>query len=215
VALAGQGQGPNTASLSAYSIGKAVQFAFPLLIVWGPERRCLAPNLPSFRGLMPGVAFGLAVGVAVWILYAVFLRDWLIRIGTQQKVLAKVQECGADTPFKFVLLTVFLAGGHALLEEYYWRWFAFGWLKRSLPVTVAIVLSSLAFMAHHVVVLDAFLPGHFVSAAVPFSLCVAAGGAAWAWLYHRTGSICSVWLSHLLVDAAIMMVGYDLVFGHT
>jgi membrane protease YdiL (CAAX protease family) len=214
VALAGQGKGPNTASLGAYGVGKAVQFAFPLLIVCGLERRRLHPTVPSLRGLIPGVAFGLAVGAATWGLYAIFLRDWLIRIGTPQKVLVKVQECGAVTPFKYVLLALFLAGGHALLEEYYWRWFAFSWLKRSMSVAAAIALSSLAFMAHHVVVLDTFLPGHFATAAVPLSFCIAAGGSAWAWLYHRTGSICSVWLSHMLVDVAIMIVGYDLVFGH-
>ena len=41
---------------------------------------------------------------------------------------------------------------------------------------------------------------------------VATGGAVWAWLYERTGSLWAAWLSHLLVDTAIMAVGYDLVF---
>jgi membrane protease YdiL (CAAX protease family) len=50
------------------------------------------------------------------------------------------------------------------------------------------------------------------TAVLPFSLCVAFGGAAWAWIYHRSGSIYSVWLSHLLVDAAILVIGYDMVF---
>jgi uncharacterized protein len=43
-----------------------------------------------------------------------------------------------------------------------------------------------------------------------FSLSVAVGGAFWAWLYQRTGSLYGPWLSHLLVDAAIFLVGYDL-----
>ena len=44
-------------------------------------------------------------------------------------------------------------------------------------------------------------------------MCVAAGGAMWAWLYQRTGTIYSSWISHLLIDAAILIVGYDMVFG--
>ena len=44
-----------------------------------------------------------------------------------------------------------------------------------------------------------------------FSVCVAVGGAMWAWLYERTGSLLGPWLSHLLVDAAIFAIGYDLV----
>ena len=44
-----------------------------------------------------------------------------------------------------------------------------------------------------------------------FSLAVAVGGAMWAWLYHRSGSIFGPWMGHLLVDAGIFLVGYDLV----
>jgi membrane protease YdiL (CAAX protease family) len=99
-----------------------------------------------------------------------------------------------------------------LLEEYYWRWFVFGWLRRQTPLLVAQLLSSLAFMAHHVVILAVFFPGRFWTAAVPFSLCIAGGGFVWAWIYERSGSIYAPWLSHLLIDAAIMAVGYDLLF---
>jgi membrane protease YdiL (CAAX protease family) len=42
------------------------------------------------------------------------------------------------------------------------------------------------------------------------SLGVAVGGAVWARLYDRSGSLLGPWLSHLLVDAAIFFVGYEL-----
>ena len=44
-----------------------------------------------------------------------------------------------------------------------------------------------------------------------FSLATAVGGAFWAWLYNKTGSIYGPWASHLLIDAAIFAVGYDLI----
>ena len=74
----------------------------------------------------------------------------------------------------------------------------------------ALLLSSLAFMGHHVIVLAHYFP---IGLTVLFSLAVAVGGAAWAWLYHRAGSLAAPWVSHLLIDAAIMVVGYDLAFG--
>jgi hypothetical protein len=40
---------------------------------------------------------------------------------------------------------------------------------------------------------------------------VAAGGAFWAWLYQRSGSLVGPWLGHLLADAAIFTVGWQLV----
>ena len=109
-------------------------------------------------------------------------------------------------------MTLFLAGVHSLMEEYYWRWFVFRELKGLLAPGAAIALSSLAFMAHHVIILWIYLPGRFLTAVVPFSLCVALGGAAWAWLYERSGTLYTPWLSHLLVDVAILAVGYEMVF---
>ena len=38
------------------------------------------------------------------------------------------------------------------------------------------------------------------------------GGAGWCWLYGRSGSLYGPWLCHLVVDVAMMTVGYDLAF---
>ncbi len=99
---------------------------------------------------------------------------------------------------------------HSLLEEYYWRWFVFGQLRRLTTFLPAAVVSSLAFMAHHVVILAVYFPDYFVVAVLPFSLGIAVGGFVWAWLYERNGSVYAPWLSHLLVDAAIFVIGWDL-----
>jgi len=76
----------------------------------------------------------------------------------------------------------------------------------------AILLSSLAFMLHHVIIMAVYMPSRFWTGAVPMSLAVGVGGAVWAWLYERTGSIYACWISHLIIDAAIMVVGFDMVF---
>ena len=85
-----------------------------------------------------------------------------------------------------------------------------GRLRTLLPFTPAAVLSALAFMAHHVVLLYVYLPKYFFVAAVPFSLCIAVGGFFWAWLYERTGTIYSAWVSHGIVDAALFALGWVL-----
>lgn len=210
---AGEGTEGNLALQGAYAGSKVLQFSFPVLWVGISERRLLRPARPSLRGVAAGLAFGLFVGVAMVWLYHAALHRHLVAAGTPEKLRGKVAEFGAATPAGFVLLAVFIAGVHSLLEEYYWRWFVFGGLKRHTSVATALTLSSLAFMAHHVVVLNVYLPGRFLSATVPFALCIAAGGAAWACLYERTDSIYAPWLSHLVIDVAIMAVGYDLVFG--
>ena len=44
------------------------------------------------------------------------------------------------------------------------------------------------------------------------SLGVFIGGAAWSWLYLRFRSIWPGYLSHAIVDAALFIIGYWLIF---
>jgi CAAX protease family protein len=204
--------GPGLTAFSAYVIGKIVQFSFPVLWVWVYERHRLRPAVPSFAGLALGVGFGLLVAALVFAVYH-GLAGSPVLAETPEKIREKLSLFHADTAACYLFLGLFIAGIHSLMEEYYWRWFVFGEVRRRLSLAFAIALSSLAFMAHHVVVLGVYFPRHFFTAALPFAFCVAVGGAAWAWLYQRTGTIYSAWISHLLVDSAILAVGYKMVFA--
>jgi membrane protease YdiL (CAAX protease family) len=210
LALGGGGGQANRAQQLAYAAGKGVQFAFPLLFLWWAGGGRLDWPAPQFRGLGLGLGFGLAVAAAMFALYFLVLRGspWLAQ--TPARIRQKLQEFGADSPAAYLALALFLCVAHALLEEYYWRWFVFGRLHQLLPLAPAVLLASLAFMAHHVIVLHQFLPGKFLTAVLPLSLAVAAGGAVWCWLYWRTGSLMAPWLSHLLIDAALFAIGWDL-----
>ena len=202
----------NNWAQAAYASGKAIQFSFPLLYLVLVEPTSLQPRRPHFKGIGLGIGFGLLVGVGMVGLYSIGLENWLAATGAATMIRLKIEEFNAASPGRYAALASFLAVAHSLLEEYYWRWFVFGRLRRLVSFPAAIGLSSLAFMAHHMVVLGRFFPNDFWSAAVPLSLCIAIGGAFWAWLYDSSGSIYTVWVSHLLVDAAIMAVGYDMVF---
>lgn len=208
--LGGQGAAANPLQQAAYSGSKAVQFALPVLFLWLTERRIWAVGRPRLNGWPVGVGFGLAVGAAMLVLYHGYLRDSPALADTPAKLRAKLHEFAVDSAGSYWMLAIFIVLIHSLLEEYYWRWFVFGQLRRFVPVALAIALSSLAFMAHHVIILDAYLPGRFWSAAFPFALGIAVGGAVWAWLYDRADSIYSPWISHALVDAAIFVIGWDL-----
>jgi membrane protease YdiL (CAAX protease family) len=203
---------PPSGAFPAYLASKLVQFGFPVLWVWRFERHRLRPAVPSFEGLTLGLGFGLFVAAALFYAYYVVLNGSPILAETPGKIRDKLILFHADTPARYLFLGLFIAGLHSLMEEYYWRWFVFGELRWRLTVGPAIALSALAFMAHHVIVLGVYFPQSFFTAALPFSLCVAVGGAMWAWLYQRTGTIYSSWISHLVIDAAILIVGYDMVF---
>ncbi len=84
-------------------------------------------------------------------------------------------------------------------------------LRRRFPERAAIALSSLAFTAHHVIVLAFYFRGAWWMTLLA-STAVFVGGAAWSRIYGRSGSLAGPWLSHLLVDAALMSVGYDMLW---
>jgi len=202
----------NVVVQAVYSGGKVLQFTFPVLFLSFVDPRSLRPSRPHSKGLGLAIGFGLVVSAGILVLYWASLRQWLIEMGAAVRIRSKIEEFNSATPIRFLGLASFLSVAHSLLEEYYWRWFVFGRMRGLLSLPPAIAISSLAFMAHHVVILARFFPNHFWDAAVPFSLCIAVGGGFWAWLYNRCGSIYSPWLSHLMVDAAIFAIGYDLVF---
>jgi membrane protease YdiL (CAAX protease family) len=201
----------NPIVLATFAAGKVLQFGFPLAYVWWFEPGRVRLAAPTTRGLALGAGFGLAVGAAAILIYRFWLKDTSFMADTPQRVYAWLTSMQLTTPAAFLAVALFVAIPHSLLEEYYWRWFVYGGLRRYLPLGAAMVLSSLAFMAHHVIILSVYLPGQFGTLVVPFSLGVASGGIVWCWLYDRTGTLYAPWISHLIVDAALMILGYEMV----
>ncbi len=201
---------PASVQQITYGLGKAVQFGFPVLfLVWIARTR---PHWtwPGWRGVVVGLVFGAAIFAAMLVLYFTWLRNSDLLLGLQDQVLSKVQDLGLDTPWKYAATGLFYALAHSLLEEYYWRWFVFGQLNMRMGLPGAVLLSSLGFMAHHVILLATYF-GWNSPWAYLFATGVAVGGAFWAWLYARSRSLLGPWLSHMLIDAAIFLIGYDLV----
>jgi membrane protease YdiL (CAAX protease family) len=203
---------PPQVQLTVFSTVKTIQFGFPLFWVLAIQRGRVTLRPPNSQGLEIGVAFGAIVAAAIFALYLAVLRNSDPVVEATEIVIGKVSGWGIDTPWKYALLGLFYSLIHSFMEEYYWRWFVFGQLRRFTSLTPAILISSLGFMAHHVLVLGKFL-GFDSPLTYLLSACVAVGGAFWAWLYDRTGSLLGPWLGHMLVDAAIFTIGFDLVRG--
>ena len=193
-----------------YLVVKTIQFAFPLIWVAAVLRNAARLSRPSSRGLALGAVFSILVVGAGWLVFDSLLRDTTALTAAAPRIHEKIAEFGIDSVGKYAVLAVFYSLIHSLLEEYYWRWFVFGELRQLVPLWPAILVSALAFMGHHVVVLGQFF-AELPWLAWLFSAAVAMGGIFWAWLYERSGSIYSTWLSHLLIDAGIFWIGYELI----
>jgi membrane protease YdiL (CAAX protease family) len=199
-----------TVQQATYLSVKIIQFAFPLVWVWAVLREPLRVRRVGPGELLMGATFSAVVVAAGWFVFDLLLRETSAFTSAAAKIHEKIEQFGIDTAWKYAVLGVFYSLIHSLLEEYYWRWFAFRQLRNLIPPWPAMLISAIAFAGHHVIVLSEF----FREApwlAWLFASAVTVGGVFWAWLYERTGSLYSTWLSHLLIDAGIFWIGYELV----
>jgi uncharacterized protein len=194
----------------AFAIGKVLQFGFPVFWVFVVLRRRPSFRRPESGGLVWGLLFGALVAAAMLALAILWLRPAGLLDQPIEMMRQKLSDLGINSFGKYLALGIFYSIAHSFLEEYYWRWFVFGQLREMTTACWAILISSLGFMAHHVILLSVYF-GWSSPMTWLFSLGVAAGGAVWAWLYQRTGTLYAPWLSHLIVDAAIFSLGYLLV----
>lgn len=205
VSLANSG---STAQQTAMVVGKILQFAFPLVWLFLIRRQafplCLRP-----RGVVEGLGSGLLILAVILAGYHFWFAPAGYLTAGAEEITGKLTGMGVRTSLAYLVLSVFYSLIHSFLEEYYWRWFVFGKLRQLVPVPAAVAISSLGFMAHHVIVL-AFYFGWFSVQTILFSLAVAVAGAIWAVNYQRSGSLLGPWISHALADAAIFLVGYQL-----
>ncbi len=193
----------------AYSVGKAIQFGFP--IAWALLAERWRPSRPKWTraGLSVGLFAGLLIAASAMGLYHGWWKPAGLFEASGEVARQKVAGMGIGSASQFAALGLFYSIGHSLLEEYYWRWFVFGRLRRVVRMPTAVAISSVGFMAHHVIVLG-FYFGYDNWMTYFLSLSVAIGGVIWSLLYQRSGSLLGPWLSHCLVDAAIFLIGYDL-----
>ena len=202
----------HAASSPIYGTGKLVQFSVPAIWVFLIAREKFQWTTPrtgnrTRDGILIGTVFGLCVAAAMITLTLLWLKPAGLLDGPATAIQGKIRDMHLDSLSAYVLASVFYCVFHSLLEEYYWRWFVFKRLKPFVGVPSAVLISSLGFMAHHVIVLATFF-GWTSPATYLFSVCVASGGAFWAWMYERSSSIFVPWISHALIDCGIFLLGY-------
>ena len=160
------------------------------------------------RSFLPGLLIGLVI-LAVMVIWMKSPWKGIILAGGEA-VRAKVESLGFLD--HFILFAIFITVLHSFVEEFYWRWFVFGNLRRVLPLPAAHALGAVGFASHHVVVTCQYYPLGF---ALALAGCVAIGGLIWSLLFQRYDSILGSWISHLCVDAGLMWVGYQMLFPNS
>ena len=199
-----------------YVASKVVQFSLP--VWWWTALRGGLPRSGLGRGgwrlAAIGLGSGLVLSAGLAALYAGLLRGSPLLAEAAVRIRQAIGDFRISGPAGYLAMAAGLSVVHSLLEEAYWRAFVFQRLSAGLPSALAVGLGSLAFAAHHLIVVARYLPpDHFWTLAVPATAAVGLAGAHWCALFRRTGSLLAPWLSHLVADVTVLSIGYLLVWG--
>ncbi len=195
---------------SVYFIAKVWLVAFPFTWRLLVERQplSLSPLKPEKRNqaLSAGAASGAIIASGIIAGYFIVGRH-VIDAAALNRAAA---ENGIDSRTLYVLFALGLTLFNSLIEEYVWRWFVYRQCERLMPSSIAVVASALMFTVHHYFALrDQMGPTPTLLACAGIFI----GGCAWSSLYRRYRSIWPGYVSHVLADAAVFIVGWMLLYG--
>lgn len=206
-ALAAFALAPGPVGQALYALAKLWIALLPLVWVLAVERA--RPSLPfapardRARAWLEGLAVGLALAAALfglWLAGAARLLD----VEELRAVLARAGvACGAA----YLAVALWIALGNSALEEYVWRWFVGERAARLVGPRAGVPLAAACFALHHVVV---FALQGGAAFALAGGAAVFGAGSLWSWLVARHGALGPAWLSHVLVDAAGLWIGWRL-----
>jgi hypothetical protein len=198
---------PGPFGMAVWGLSKVWILTLPAVWLLRVEGQRPRVPRPHGAGTWVGLASGAAFGAVVLAADAVLLGRWIDPAPLRELV----AELALDTRGRFLAMALYTCLLNSLLEEYVWRWFVTAQLERLAARPLAVLASAAAFTLHHVIVLQSQFTDWRLT--VLGSLAVFAAGALWSALYLRYRSVWSPWLSHLLVDVAVFLVGARIVFG--
>lgn len=197
---------PGAVGKSVYFVCKVWILALPAVWLLWVEKGRLSLSPMRRGGLGFGAVSGVVISAAIYGVYR-----WVAAPNIDADELRTVAtEAGFGRPAVYLAFAVYITLLNALLEEYVWRWFVFTRCERLMPAGVAYGAAAAFFALHHILALRSFLPWDLTALGVGG---VFVGGVVWCWCYRRYRSIWPGYVSHLIVDATVFIIGWELLFS--
>ncbi|MEL6496551.1 MAG: CPBP family intramembrane glutamic endopeptidase [Cyanobacteria bacterium J06623_7] len=197
---------PGLVGNSIFTAVKIWGIVFPLL--WVIKTKSTALRLPKFRRaeIKVGVILGLLMFGTILLAYNLIGQQAI----TLSEIRAKASEVGITNPYIYLAGCLYWSFVNSLIEELTWRSFVVSQCKILVSGTTAVILAALFFTAHHSLALYGYTHDWLV--VTLGSLGVFGAGIIWSWCYSHYRSVVPGYISHILADLAIAIVGYQLLF---
>lgn len=185
----------------------------PLVVFFGLDKNTFPKLSESFKnrlafreGMLVNVVGGMLICAIIYGGYR-WLAASLIDVNNFREQLDAV---GMTDPKRYLGLALYWTFINALLEEYFWRWYAVQEAERYVSKTLAVFVSAFGFVLHHVLAMKIYFDW------TTTLLCASGvfiGGLLWSISYSRYRSVWPGYVSHVLVDAIIFYIGWELLFS--
>lgn len=152
------------------------------------------------------LALGLGIGVFTVILGAYFLLKPWIDLSTIEEALVSGTGVTADN---FLVVAIYISFVNSLLEEFFFRGYAFLILKKEKSKKFAYIFSSFMFALYHVGMTSGWFSVLIYFLAM---LGLFIGGCIFDFLNDKCENIYPSWLVHMCANFAINIIGFIL-FG--
>ncbi|MGG6296886.1 CPBP family intramembrane glutamic endopeptidase [Leptolyngbya sp. AN02str] len=194
----------------AYTLSRLLLLGLPLVWWWRNSREFASLQFtpPTRAHWRAGLGWGLAMAGIILATYVGLGRTWI----SPEAVRQQAQAVGITSPAMFLMGAAYFSLLNAVVEEYVWRWFVYDQWERLLGHAsgLAMLGAALWFTLHHILALAAYTP---IGVVVLGSVGVFVAGMIWCECYRRYRSIWPSYISHVLADLAIALVGWQLLFG--
>ncbi len=155
--------------------------------------------IPSKRGLLTALGIGFAVFIIIFGGYFL-IGSFFDLSGITKSLTSKI---GVDKD-NFLFVALYISLVNSLLEEFFFRGFAFTTLLKSSSRTFAYIFSALAFSLYHVSVMIGWF-GLPLYSLILISLF--AGGLIFNYAREKSGNIYIPWMIHMFANFAINGIG--------
>lgn len=173
---------------------------------------CLVHRDISFRSIFKlerkGLAFSVLLGVSVFV---VILGSYFL-LGPYFDLSQITESLESNTGINagnFIFVAIYISIVNSLLEEFFFRGFAFLTLKKLTGRKFAYIFSAGAFAVYHIAMMTSWFTIPLFLLLI-ISLFVA--GLLFNWLNERNGNIYTSWMVHMCANLAINTIGFIL-FG--
>ena len=198
---------PGSIGQGIFSVMKLWLLGVPIYWSLKVDRQKLRLPKPTLGQIGWGIAIGLLMFGAILGAYGLFGTQWI----DLTEIRAKATEVGIVSPLVLLGGAVYWCLVNSFIEEAVWRSFIFRKWAVLVPASAAVWLMGLCFTLHHTVALWVYTQD--VRATVVGSFGVFSASVIWSICYRRSNSLWPGYISHILADVAIVIVGYDLLFG--